>query len=80
MFLSENHIIKQTPITGTSVYNDGCGVPWLKILIKEIAIRNKPKIDKIEFSDLLLLRCPRLISKYDNIEPALNSHIRVCIK
>ena len=73
---SENHIIKQTPMTAGKVCKDG----WGKYVLKKIIVRrtnNNPIIGNIELSILFSLLLPLIISKYANIEPAKSSHILV---
>ena len=75
----ENQIIKQTPIIGDNVNNDGWNIPSLKNRI-ECPINNNPKVGNIKLSILFLLLWPNVISKYAKIDPANNSHILVWIK
>ena len=75
-FEFENHIIKHVPIIAGKVCKEGCGKYNLKKTIVRM-IKNNPIVGNIELRILFLLLCPRLISKYANIEPANNSHILV---
>ena len=71
--MSENQIIKETPVIGINIYKDRPEVFSLKNKIEKI-IASMPIVVKIEFNIRFLLPLFSFISKYANIEPASSSH------